>query len=78
VRAPEGVVSALAEPLWTAQDVARYLRKSIRWVYGEAGASDADRLPCLRIGASLRFEPEAVRSWARRGVAARSTPDARG
>lgn len=67
------------EPLWTAHDVATYLRKSIRWVRGETSARDPDRLPCLRIGGSVRFEPEAVRAWARRGVAASSAPhNARG
>jgi hypothetical protein len=53
------------DTLWTAQDVARFLRKSIRWVYGEAAI---DAIPCRRIGGSLRFEPEAVRAWVRGDV----------
>lgn len=53
-------MSAAAEPLWKVPDVARYLSLSTSWVYKEA---EAGRLPCLRIGASLRFRPEAIRRW---------------
>lgn len=65
--------AAQVDPLWTARDVATFLRKSLRWVYGEAGAASSDpgRIPCTRVGGSLRFEPAAVRAWALRGVAAR-------
>lgn len=51
-----------AEGLWTAVDVARYLKASRSWVYQKA---EAGLLPSLRIGGLLRFEPEAVRAYAR-------------
>lgn len=51
------------EPLWRVGDVARFLSMSTSWVYKEA---EAGRLPCRRIGAALRFHPEAVRKWLER------------
>ena len=47
-----------SEALWTVRDVARFLAMSTSWVYKEA---EAGRLPCFRIGAALRFQPEAIR-----------------
>ena len=49
------------EPLWTAADVASFLRASRSWVYQRAASG---RLPCLKIGGLLRFSPEAVRAYA--------------
>ncbi len=51
-----------AEPLWSAVDVAAYLKASRSWVYQKA---EAGLLPCLHVGGLLRFEPAAVRAWAR-------------
>lgn len=50
------------ERLWRVTEVAAYLGKSPRWVRGEVAA---ERIPYLRIGRSLRFEPSAIRSYAR-------------
>jgi excisionase family DNA binding protein len=52
--------------LWTANDVARYLQASRSWVYQKA---ESGALPCLRIGGFLRFEPEAIRDFARGSAA---------
>ena len=49
-------------PLWTAPDVARYLRSSLSFVYK---ASESGQIPCLRVGSMLRFDPEVVRAFAR-------------
>lgn len=49
------------EALWTARDVARYLRASESWV---RKASADGRLPCRRIGAMVRFDPDTIRAWA--------------
>lgn len=54
------------ETLWTAREVAAYLRASESWV---RKASAAGRLPCLRIGSMVRFDPETIRLWATRGPA---------
>ena len=51
-----------AEPLWTVDDVSRYLKASRSWVYQKA---EAGLLPCLRIGGFLRFDPAVVQAWAR-------------
>ena len=48
--------------LWTVADVASFLRVSKSWVYQ---ASTAGTLPCIHIGALLRFDPAGIRAWAR-------------
>ncbi len=49
--------------LWTVDDVARYLRISVRSV--RQAAADG-RLPCLRLPwlRAVRFDPDVVRAWA--------------
>ena len=46
--------------LWTIDDVAEYLRVKASvvkyWIHNE-------RLPCMKIGKHLRFDPEDVREW---------------
>jgi hypothetical protein len=63
-RAPSGEHEGY-DALWTAKDVADYLRASISWVYQK---SEGGLLPCLpRLPGSnfLRFDPVAVRAYAR-------------
>ena len=50
------------EPLWTVKEVADFLRVSRSWVYHRAEAAE---LPCLRIGALLRFDPARIQAYAR-------------
>ncbi len=49
------------ETLWDVKDVAAYLKSSRSFVYK---AVEAGTLPCLRIGAMVRFKPEVVRAFA--------------
>jgi excisionase family DNA binding protein len=49
------------EALWTAEDVASYLRASKSFVYK---AAEDGRLPCLRIGSMMRFDPTTIRAFA--------------
>jgi excisionase family DNA binding protein len=56
--------SASEAGLWDANDVARYLKVSRSWVYQRA---EAGLLPYARIGGLLRFDPHAVRTFARGG-----------
>jgi excisionase family DNA binding protein len=49
------------EPLWSALDVARYLGVSRATIYNLANRR---LLPVVRIGALLRFPPDAVRKLA--------------
>jgi excisionase family DNA binding protein len=51
-------------PFWTATQVARRLNIPRHRVYQYARSG---RLPCLRIGRTLRFDPDALASWAKRG-----------
>ena len=48
------------EALWTVADVARFLSMSRQWVYKHA---ELGALPCVRIGASLRFQPSEIRRY---------------
>lgn len=52
------------DPLWTAADVARFLNASQSYVYK---AAEAGRLPCIRIGSMLRFDPARIRELVRGG-----------
>lgn len=59
MRRPTSAAPAAPDPLWTAADVARFLNASQSYVYK---AAEAGRLPCLRIGAMLRFDPARIRA----------------
>ena len=48
------------DTLWDVDAVARYLNASKSWVYK---AAERGELPCIRIGAMLRFAPNSVRAW---------------
>lgn len=50
------------ESRWDANDVAAYLKVSRSWVYQRA---ESGELPCVRIGALLRFDPDAIRAYGR-------------
>ncbi len=50
------------EGLWDAVDVATYLKTSRSWVYQHVARNE---LPHLRVGGLLRFDPEAIRAFAR-------------
>ncbi|MES1206011.1 MAG: helix-turn-helix domain-containing protein [Pseudomonadota bacterium] len=51
------------DELWDANGVARYLKVSRSWVYQK---TEEGTLPCLRVGGLIRFDPAAVRAFARR------------
>ena len=50
------------EPMWTALDVAAYLKASRSWVYLHA---EDGTIPSVRIGGLRRFLPEQIRAYAR-------------
>jgi predicted DNA-binding transcriptional regulator AlpA len=52
------------EDLWTAVDVARFLRVSRSWVYQRA---QAGLLPSVKLGGALRFEPAVIRAYVASG-----------
>lgn len=49
------------ESLWTVDDVAGYLKVSKHTIYKW---NEHGRIPALKIGGQLRFNPDAVRAWA--------------
>jgi excisionase family DNA binding protein len=49
-----------SETLWTAEDVASYLKVSRSWVYHRA---ESGRLPHVRVGGLIRFQPHEIRSF---------------
>jgi excisionase family DNA binding protein len=50
------------EPLWTAGDVKGFLRCSLSMVYKLVREG---KLPAIRVGTLLRFNPDQVRAFAR-------------
>lgn len=67
---PDGVAAAVVEAendatLWTAADVAAYLKVSRSWVYHRV---EAGLLPYLRVGGLIRFDPAAIRQHALEGA----------
>lgn len=50
------------ESQWTVREAARFLSCSVSWVYKAAAKG---QIPCVRIGAMLRFDPEQLRAFAR-------------
>jgi excisionase family DNA binding protein len=52
--------------MWTAKDVAAYLKASRSWVYLHA---EDGTLPSVRIGGLRRFIPAQIRAWALGGAA---------
>ena len=58
----EAMTAEAFDALWTAQDVAAYLRASRSWVYQKA---EAGVLPSMRVCGLLRFDPATVRAFAR-------------
>lgn len=60
----------VAEGLWDANDVGRYLKVSRSWIYARVQSGE---LPHRRIGALIRFEPDVIRAYAR-GEAKAASP----
>jgi hypothetical protein len=52
-----------ADALWTSQDVADFLRVSLRWVEKQRALS---ALPCVSLPGRrlVRYDPVAIRAWA--------------
>lgn len=52
------------ERTWKTKDVAEFLQASESWVRHAAAEG---RLPCIKIGGLLRFDPEEIRALVERG-----------
>lgn len=61
--------TALAEKvrprLWTPEDLAEYLGVKVGWVYKHCRKNSLDRIPHIKLGKYLRFDPEsqAFQRW---------------
>ena len=63
----------ISESLWTARDVAAFLKTSTKWVYHHASTGT---LPCVHLAGFRRFEPSAIRAWVEVHRAASARPGA--
>ncbi len=63
VEARSRMVALRLEALWTSQDVADFLRVSLRWVEKQRALS---ALPCVSLPGRrlVRYDPAAIRAWA--------------
>jgi excisionase family DNA binding protein len=50
----------MGQELWTKEDVARFLRRSISSVNH---AVSAKKIPYLKVARHVRFDPDEVRAW---------------
>ncbi|MBI1859820.1 MAG: helix-turn-helix domain-containing protein [Deltaproteobacteria bacterium] len=50
--------------VWTIEDLARELKISVRNVYR---LTSQDKIPFSKIGKSVRFSPDQIEEWLRRG-----------
>ncbi len=64
------VPAALADPLLTAEEVAKFLRVSLSMVYK---LRREGKLPAVPVGALYRFHPDVLRAYARGEVGAGAT-----
>lgn len=53
------------EPLWTADDLAGFLKCSRSSIYQRTAPGAKYPIPCLRLGGLLRFDPAEIRAWVR-------------
>jgi excisionase family DNA binding protein len=51
-----------SDVLWDVAMACKFLNVSSSWLYHRAAAG---KIPCIRVGHNLRFDPEALRAWVR-------------
>lgn len=56
-------------PLWTVEHAAKFLRKSMRWVFYalRVPPTEPGSIPHVRLGRSPRFDPATLREWVAQG-----------
>lgn len=61
----------IIDPLWTVEDLARYLKRSRRWIFTHLGYAPDRRgsIPHVRLAGSRspRFVPTIISAWVRQG-----------
>ena len=58
--APTVAPNADVQPLWSVDDVCRFLGFSKRWLHERTRLGE---IPCYRFGTALRFHPLEVTCW---------------
>ncbi|NNB96679.1 helix-turn-helix domain-containing protein [Corallococcus exiguus] len=59
------VVKPVPEGAWDVSDVCAYLKMGRTWVREQVAAG---KIPCVRLGRSVRFDPDTVKAWWKRQV----------
>ena len=54
--------SPTPEGLWDVHEASTFLGASTSWLYHRAAAG---KIPCIRVGHNLRFDPAALKAWTR-------------
>lgn len=60
------------EPLWTAEQTAKYLSMSLNWVYRR---TESGEIPHAKLGRAIRYSPARVREYAAKLQAEASSPN---
>jgi len=57
------------DTLWTVEDLAKFMRKSPRWVFYalRLRSTDPGSIPHIRLGRTPRFDPGTIREWVHQG-----------
>jgi len=57
------------QSLWTAKDAARFLRKSVRWLFYalRVPSTEPGSIPHVKLGRSPRFDPLTIAAWVSAG-----------
>ena len=53
----------LNRELLTVSEIAHRLRVPVSWVYERTRRRGSEKMPHIKLGKYLRFEPESVRNW---------------
>lgn len=56
----------IADELMTVSEIAEFLKVPVSWVYDRTRQRGIDRLPHIKLGKYLRFDPIEVRGWLER------------
>jgi excisionase family DNA binding protein len=60
------------EPLWTAEQTAKYLNMSLNWVYRR---TEAGEIPHAKLGRAIRYSPARIRAYAAQLQAEAESPN---
>jgi len=59
-------MQTLVDELMTVSEIAEFLKVPVSWVYERTRRRGIERLPHVKLGKYLRFDPVEVRGWLQR------------